>query len=615
MAETQTLAAPQDFGSEQETQTTTESQVPADFAGNSSSASRGNLPAARPEQSEGNSVFPSVREILAQPLVRRSLPPILGLFTIIFFIGIYFWANEGNMRALYPSMTEVDRSEAYEQLLATDIGVTLDSSSGTLMVPTERYYEARMLLASAGLPANSNTQAMDTFSSASSMTTSQFMEQAQYTSAIEAELSKSIVQISSIQSARVHLAAPRQSSYVRNREPAKASVVVVAHPGRSVTQAQVQAVVSLVASSVPYLSIEDVSVVDQQGSLLTNAVSAGLAIADEQAEFKRSIETAYKNKIVDLLTPIYGRDNIQSDVDVVMDFSEFEATNEIFDRDGSGPKAVSEILVLDTSSNTPASGVPGAQSNIAPNDTVLTDGDGMQGGAAGLTGVRSSQTTRNYEIDRTIQYEKKSTGIITRMSVAVVINEEAFGIKASGEDGEEAGVTVDTIDTSRIQNLVASAVGFDQARGDSVAVLVSTFRAEELIENPMKWYENPMIFGFAKMGLIAFSFAVVVVFVVQPLIKSFAGPPPPPPASVEDLMLLDETITKEDVEDLELEGYETLEQIKAKLRPKKSSISADMLDTANSYDDKVALVRMLVGEDSGRVAKVLKKLVATTTTG
>ncbi|MDB2505492.1 flagellar M-ring protein FliF, partial [Gammaproteobacteria bacterium] len=248
-------------------------------------------------------------------------------------------------------------------------------------------------------------------------------------------------------------------------------------------------------------------------------------------------------------------------------------------------------------------------------DTILTDGDGMQGGAAGLTGVRSSQTTRNYEIDRTIQYEKKPTGIITRMSVAVVINEEAFGIKASGEDGEEAGVTADTIDTSRIQNLVASAVGFDQARGDSVAVLVSTFRAEELIENPMKWYENPMIFGFAKMGLIAFSFAVVVVFVVQPLIKSFAGPPPPPPASVEDLMLLDETISKEDVEDLELEGYETLEQIKAKLKPKKSSISADMLDTANSYDDKVALVRMLVGEDSGRVAKVLKKLVATTTTG
>jgi flagellar M-ring protein FliF len=239
----------------------------------------------------------------------------------------------------------------------------------------------------------------------------------------------------------------------------------------------------------------------------------------------------------------------------------------------------------------------------------------MQGDSAGLTGVRSSQTTRNYEIDRTIQYEKKPTGIITRMSVAVVINEEAFGINASGEDGEEAGVTADTIDTSRIQNLVASAVGFDQARGDSVAILVSTFRAEELIENPMKWYENPMIFGFAKMGLIAFSFAVVVVFVVQPLIKSFAGPPPPPPASVEDLMLLDETISKEDVEDLELEGYETLEQIKAKLKPKKSSISADMLDTANSYDDKVALVRMLVGEDSGRVAKVLKKLVATTTTG
>jgi flagellar M-ring protein FliF len=564
------------------------------------------LPTAQQSPQAQPAGLPSLREVLAQPLVRRSIPPILALFTLLFFVMVYFWANEGNLRALYPNMSEADRSQAYEQLLNSDIGVSLDNRSGSLMVPTERYYEARMLLASAGLPAQANAQAMDSLGAASSMTTSQFMEQAQYTAAIESELSKSIVQISSVQSARVHLAAPRQSSYVRNREPAKASVVVIAHPGRTVSAAQVQAITSLVASSVPYLSIDDVSVVDQQGSLLTSGVSAGLAIADEQAAFKRSIETEYKNKIVDLLTPIYGRENIQSDVDVTLDFSEFEATNEIFDANGSGPKAVSEVLVLDTSSSQTAGGVPGAQSNIAPNDTVLTAADGgeedTQARANG--GVRSSQTTRNYEIDRSIQYEKKQTGVVTKMSVAVVINEAAFGPRAENEAND--GAANAPRDTTQIQGLVANAVGFSQARGDSVAVLVSPFRDLAVIEDPMSWYENPTLFGFAKMLLVALTFALVVVFVIRPLITAFLSPAP---ALADGALLANDALSADEAGAIDFESGETLEQIKAKLKPKKSSISADMLDTANTYDDKVALVRMLVSEDSGRVANVLKKMV------
>jgi flagellar M-ring protein FliF len=354
------------------------------------------------------------------------------------------------------------------------------------------------------------------------------------------------------------------------------------------------------------LSIDDVSVVDQQGSLLTSGVSAGLAIADEQAAFKRSIETEYKNKIVDLLTPIYGRENIQSDVDVTLDFSEFEATNEIFDANGSGPKAVSEVLVLDTSSSQTAGGVPGAQSNIAPNDTVLTAADGgeedTQAGANG--GVRSSQTTRNYEIDRSIQYEKKQTGVVTKMSVAVVINEAAFGPRAENEAND--GAANAPRDTTQIQGLVANAVGFSQARGDSVAVLVSPFRDLAIIEDPMSWYENPTLFGFAKMLLVALTFALVVVFVIRPLITAFLSPAP---ALADGALLANDALSADEAGAIDFESGETLEQIKAKLKPKKSSISADMLDTANTYDDKVALVRMLVSEDSGRVANVLKKMV------
>ena len=601
MAEQQILAAPQGFGENQAAMQPA-GQMPASATTQplqQNGAQQGQLPAAQPAQPAG---FPSLREVLAQPLVRRSIPPILALFTLFFFVMVYFWANEGNLRALYPNMSETDRSQAYEQLLGSDIAVSLDSRSGSLMVPTERYYEARMLLASAGLPANANTQAMDSLSASSSMTTSQFMEQAQYSAAIETELSKSIVQISSVQSARVHLAAPRQSSYVRNREPAKASVIVIAHPGRTVSAAQVQAITSLVASSVPYLSIDDVSVVDQQGSLLTSGVSAGLAIADEQAAFKRSIEMEYKNKIVDLLTPIYGRDNIQSDVDVAMDFSEFEATNEIFDGNGTGPKAVSEVLVLDSSSSAAAGGVPGAQSNIAPNDTILTPENAETGAAPQGTGdgIRSSQTTRNYEIDRSIQYEKKQTGVVTKMSVAVVINQAAFT-----PAGEEA-VPLDSIDTSRIQSLISNAVGFNLTRGDSVEVLVSPFRDQALVADPMAWYENPTLFGFAKMLLVALTFAIVVVFVIRPLINAFLSPAP---LSGVEGRLANDALSPDEAASIDFESGETLEQIKAKLKPKKSSISADMLDTANTYDDKVTLVRMLVSEDSGRVANVLKKMV------
>ena len=601
MAEQQILAVHQGFGENQAAMQPA-GQMPASATTQplqQNGAQQGQLPAAQPAQPAG---FPSLREVLAQPLVRRSIPPILALFTLFFFVMVYFWANEGNLRALYPNMSETDRSQAYEQLLGSDIAVSLDSRSGSLMVPTERYYEARMLLASAGLPANANTQAMDSLSASSSMTTSQFMEQAQYSAAIETELSKSIVQISSVQSARVHLAAPRQSSYVRNREPAKASVIVIAHPGRTVSAAQVQAITSLVASSVPYLSIDDVSVVDQQGSLLTSGVSAGLAIADEQAAFKRSIEMEYKNKIVDLLTPIYGRDNIQSDVDVAMDFSEFEATNEIFDGNGTGPKAVSEVLVLDSSSSAAAGGVPGAQSNIAPNDTILTPENAETGAAPQGTGdgIRSSQTTRNYEIDRSIQYEKKQTGVVTKMSVAVVINQAAFT-----PAGEEA-VPLDSIDTSRIQSLISNAVGFNLTRGDSVEVLVSPFRDQALVADPMAWYENPTLFGFAKMLLVALTFAIVVVFVIRPLINAFLSPAP---LSGVEGRLANDALSPDEAASIDFESGETLEQIKAKLKPKKSSISADMLDTANTYDDKVTLVRMLVSEDSGRVANVLKKMV------
>ena len=560
----------------------------------------------------------NVAEFLAQPLVKRTIPAMIGLFCVLIFLSVYFAVTAVGTRALYPSMSESDRSEAFAQLQAANIPVYIDQNLGTLMVPDDEYYQARMLLAANGLPSDGSTQALESLSVASSMTTSQFMEQAQYTATIEGEIAKSIMRISTIESARVHLAAPRQSSYIRNRQPAKASVVLETFPGRVVSQSQVQAIVNLVASSVPYLSIDDVSVVDQMGTLLSDKDESGLLEATEQAAFKRNLEEEYHNKIMRLLSPIVGMDNVRSDVDITVDFSEFESTAEIFDRRGTGPSTRSEMLSVDTSDVTPATGVPGETSNVAPQDTVLVEANTVANDIDS-SNIRSSQTTRNYEVDREIQYQKSSSGDITKLSVAVVLNRNAISELTLGNDG-----STDVFDVSGIESLVASAVGIDESRGDSIMVLVSQFR-EDGSSLEVVWFENESILNYAKMGLYLIGFILFLLMVIKPLINGVYGTSPKVKATELLVDMKDkEILTDDEMKELGQKGLlsedemlaaaeetgETLEEIKARLRPKKSNVSEDMFDTANTYDDKVNIVRMLVDEDSSRVASLLKKMVA-----
>ena len=488
-----------------------------------------------------------------------------------------------------------------------------------------------MLLAASGLPSDGSSQSLESLTSATSMTTSQFMEQAQYIAAIESEIAKSVMRISTIETARVHLAAPRQSSYIRNRQPAKASVIVETYPGRVVSPSQVQAIVNLVASSVPYLSIDDVSVVDQMGSLLSDQEESGLIEATEQAAFKRNLEEQYHNKVMNLLSPIVGENNVRSDVDVTLDFSEFESTSEIFDRNGTGPSTRSEMLALDTAANVPAEGVPGETTNVAPQDTVLVDANTVAN-ELDPSSIRSSQTTRNYEVDREIQYQRSSTGEITRLSVAVVLNRDAISEMTLGN-----GDTGDAYDVSGIQSLVASAVGIDESRGDSIMVLVSQFRDDAT--PPVTWYESESIRYWANLVAMLLGAVAFLIFVVRPIIYGVSVKTP----DASEVKLLKtseevsedgeiETLSEDQVEEAAgireiyrdgervLRGEseikaraeetgETLEEIKARLRPRKSNVSADMFDTANTYDDKVAIVRMLVDEDASRVASLLKKMV------
>lgn len=548
--------------------------------------------------------FPTIVEIFAQPLVRRSLPGIVLMLLLVLFGALYFWVDEGEFRSLYPELSDSDRSAAYEALAAADMPVRLNQQSGSMEIPVDLYHEARMLLAAAGLPRQANADSMASFDMQSAMTTSQFMEEAKYVATIESELAKSIVRISSIESARVHIAAPRQSAFVRNRTPTKASVVVAPFPGRAISQAQVQAITYLVASSIPYLAVTDVSVVDQLGNLLTSNLTPSLTEATMQSGYERSVEEGYKNRIEQLLEPMLGRENLRTDVDVVLDFTQLESTSEEYDPNQEGPLTRSEVLSEDRSSIITAEGVPGATSNVAPNDTIVTPlaDAAAAAAAASQNGANvSTRSTRNFEMDRTLRYQRNPQGQLLRLSVAVVLNDSA-SLDAEGQPSplDDAGI-------EQIRTLIQGAIGFDAARGDQVTVITSPFRPLTPLDNPVIWYEDSSIVSLIRLGAMTLAFLLFTVLGIAPVIRFYLP-------KAEDLLekpkiLADGELSEEDLAMISVGNGETLEEIKAKLKPKKSTISADMLDTANTYDDKVALIRLLVAEDSGRVANVLKKMI------
>ena len=574
--------------------------------------------------------LPKVTEILAQPAVRKAMPAIITLLTIVVFLIAYSLAKEPPYRSLYPGLSEADRQAAFEALANAEFDVKINSETGDLTISDERYHEARIFLASRGLPKEGSAGGMGSLSEDASMTTSQFMEQVRYISAMEQELARSVEQIASIQSARVHLAAPKQSVFVRNRTPAKASVVVSPFPGRIISHSQVEAIIHMVSSSVPYLATDDVVVVDKRGKLLTDANKASSnRLNSGQMEHQQSIEETYRSRIDALLASVVGADNVRSEVDVSMDFTETEATYEEYDTNGKGVVPRSEILTSDSNVTQAAFGIPGSASNSAPPASVgVVDGQESNEVSGAKDGASSTRQTRNYELDRAVRHVKQRGGTIKRISVAVIINQRVAApappappVVVEGEEvPAEAPAPVDPgpvldpftdAELERFTNLVKGIVGFEEVRGDTVTVVAAAFEKPVPVESLIKWYENAQVMSTAKSLGAALTFIVLLFVVVRPVLKSYL----PQVEVVEDSKVArrqDGELTDEELAMIQEEEPESLDDIKAKLKPKKSTISADMLDTANSYDDKVALVRYLVAEDAGRVANVIRKMIKAT---
>lgn len=620
-------------------------------SGNNPPAESGNasVPAEQASASPSNQAvaMPTVRDVMAQPAVKRAMPAIIGLLSLL--VVLIFWSvmTSTPYRSVSDGMESADVQLAFEALKSANYDVRINKSTGRLEVPENDFQAARIFLASQGIPRAAAEGGMGSLADGSSMTTSQFMEQVKYNNAIEIELARTISEISTIETARVHLAAPKQSVFVRDRQPAKASVIVKPYRGRVVDPAQVLSIVHLVSASVPYLATQDVTVVDHYGNLLTgsNADKDGTP-ALNNARFEAEREAELAERIRELLIPALGGGNVRTVVNLEMDFTQRETTREQYlDVEGGGPEIRSEVITSDTQTGIAASGVPGGTTNIPPDQPeVVPEGEVAENPANTETATTErEQTTRNYELDKEILFVKEQAGRVTSMTAGVIINDEALrdlakrryyasldeqstvtpdlleeGVAEGGDVAlETAAASMAPIPSAELQrfmddeierfrSLVITALPYDAARGDSLTMTSAPFFTDPPQDYQLPWHKDPAIIEWGRHGMTSIGLVAFFLLVIAPVLRVYM-----PKIEENDALLAEQLIDGElSIADRKaLEEGESLDEIKAKLKPKKSAISADMLDTANSYDDKVAVVRLLVAEDAGRVANVLKKMI------
>ena len=606
--------------------------VSAGDAGNATGAPQGALPV--------------VKDVMSQPAVRKAMPAVIAIVSLL--LVLIFWSimTSTPYRSVSDGMESADVQLAFEALKTSNYKVRINEATGQLEVPTSDFQSARIFLASQGIPRAAVDGGMGSLADGSSMTTSQFMEQVQYNNAVEVELARTIAEISTIESARVHIAAPKQSVFVRDRQPAKASVVVKPFRGRVVDPAQVLSIVHLVSASVPYLATQDVTVVDNYGNLLTgsNADKDG-SPALNNARFEAEREMALSERIRELLIPALGGGNVRTVVNLEMDFTQRETTREQYlDFEPDRPEIRSEVVTSDTQTGIAASGVPGGTTNIPPDQPeIVPEGEVAQNPVNTETATTErEQTTRNYELDKEIQFVKEQAGRVTSMTAGVIINEDALKNLAKkryyasldepvsnslDESSEESAASEAELEVSaaslapipnaelqrlmgeeieRFRALILTALPYNAARGDSVAISSAPFFVDPPQEYLLPWFKDPAVIEWGRHGMTSIGLIAFFLLVIAPVLRVYM------PKIEENEMLLAEQLLDGELSAADrqaLEEGESLDEIKAKLKPKKSAISADMLDTANSYDDKVAVVRLLVAEDAGRVANVLKKMI------
>jgi flagellar M-ring protein FliF len=560
---------------------------------------------------------------LSEMTMLRQVGLMVGLAaSVAIGFAVVLWSQQPDYKPLYGSLSGMDTKQVMDTLAQADIPYTVEPNSGALLVKSDDLARARIKLAGAGIAQTDGNVGFEILDKDQGLGTSQFMEATRYRRGLEGELARTISSLNNIKAARVHLAIPKSSVFVRDDRKPTASVLVEMYAGRSLEPGQVMAIVNLVATSVPELTKSQVTVVDQKGNLLSDqAENSELTMAGKQFDYTRRMETMLTQRVQNILQPVLGNDRYKAEVSADVDFSAVESTAESFNPDQPALRSEQTTNEQRSSSSGPQ-GVPGALSNQPPGPATAPQN--ATAGAAGATGPiapgqplldangqqimdpatgqpmlapypsdKRNQSTKNFELDRSISHTKQQQGKINRLSVAVVVDDQ---VKVNPASGESTMVPWTADQLARFTRLVQDAVGFDAARGDSVSVInvpFSTDRGEVIPDIP--FYSQPWFWDIVKQAMGVIFILVLVFGVLRPVLNNITNPK-----------------GKHADGDVELGGMVGLDGELANDRVSLGGPQSILLPSpSEGYDAQLNAIKSLVAEDPARVAQVVKEWINT----
>jgi flagellar M-ring protein FliF len=464
---------------------------------------------------------------------------VVALFAVA--TSAWLWSQQPDWRVLYTSLSDKDGGAVIASLAQMNLPYKFTEGGGAIMVPADRVHDARLKLASQGLPRGGNVgfELMEN----QKFGTTQFQERLNFQRGLEGELARSIQALAAVTNARVHLALPVQNGFLREQQKPSASVLLTLHPGHTLDRQQVAGILHLVASSVPNMGTKQVSIVDQNGTLISDFDNAQHGLDPSQLGYLRQVESSLSRRVMDILEPIVGAGNVRAQVTADLDFTLTEATAELYKPnqtpDSAAVRSRQQVESNERNADGSVGGVPGALSNQPPENAKAPINGPAQatqaanGNVAGNAGESSSrrETLTNYEVDKTVRVTRNPTGTIKRLSVAVLVNQR----QSLNGDNQPVSTPLTQQEMTNINALVRDAVGYSQDRGDSLNVVNAPFtRVETPTAAELPLWRQPENIALAKDLGKQFGFVVlallIILMLIRPALKA-AGRRPEPAAS------------------------------------------------------------------------------------
>lgn len=565
----------------------------------------------------GNQLAPADDKIppalkgLAELSVIRQVGLMLGLaLSVAIGVAVVLWSQEPSYDLLFANIAEQDSAEIIGALDAMGVEYQVEPGSGAIMVPAGDVRELKLKLAAQGLPSGATGTGYELLDKETSFGTSKSVEQMRFQRALEGEIARTIMTIQGVKAARVLLALPKQSVFVRKQKKPSASVIINLYQGRALEKEQIEAIVHLVASSVPMLEAGQVTVVDQKGRLLSSKEgSADVFLTSKQFEYKQNIEEHLMQRIQNILTPLVGSDGMRTQITADVDFAVTERTQEMFNPDL--PALRSEQVLEEESSVAPVQGVPGALSNQPPPTGIAPEvADGREASSAinASPTSASKSATRNFELDKTITHTRLASGVLRRLSVAVVVDNK----KMVQADGSMLDQPFSQEDINQLTNLVKQAVGFDSTRGDQVTVTNVAFKAVEDME-PLPdlpiWEQS--WFNEALKHLVAVAVVLFLVFgVLRPTMRGLVAREEDQGLAAELAKVREEAEAMGGVVKFDEHGKPVAVPVEegeeGQMRVSAGAEDLLLLEAPQSYEKRLEYVRKLIDEDPKLVSQLIK---------